>query len=140
MDYCDANLTARLFRDHNTDGAELIETLYRYLCPPLLFACSLSVLLNVALCVAGHKKMRQKSPILLLSLNLACTDTLASLLVALGFLFNSYLPVVYKIRFSTCPMLAFEIARTAALIASVLHLLALAFIHYKGIVRPLHYQ
>lgn len=140
MDYCDSNMTARVFREQNTDGSDMLETLYRFLCPPLLFGCSLSVLLNVALCVAGHMKMRHKSPILLLSLNLACTDTIASLLVALGFLFNSYLPVVYRIRFSTCPMLAFEIARTAALIASVLHLLALAFIHYKGIVRPLHYR
>lgn len=140
MDYCDVNLTKHIFFDHNNDGAELIELLYRYLCPPLLVACVVSVTMNVALFITGHLKIRQKSPILLLSLNLACTDTIASLLVALGFLFNSYLPVVYKISFSTCHMLTLEIARTSALIASVLHLLALAFIHYKGIVRPLHYR
>ncbi|XP_053211849.1 phosphatidylinositol 3-kinase 2-like [Panonychus citri] len=82
----------------------------------------------------------RKSPVLILSLNLACTDTIASILNGLGVVFNSYLPVVFNVHFDTCPFLAIEIFRSSALISSVLHLLALAFIHYKGIVRPLHYR
>lgn len=114
--------------------------LYQYFCPPLIIASFISVLLNSALFVVGHIHTHNKSPVLRLSLNLASTDTLASLLSGVGIVFNSYLPVVYGISSSRCFFLIYEIFRTSALIASVLHLLALAFIHYKGIVNPLHYR
>lgn len=131
MNYCDVTaLSAMLNGSQQPD--DVSETLYSYICPPLVIGCLISVFLNAALLTIGHFKIHNKSPILLLSLNLATTDTIASLLVAIGFVFNSYLPKVYNIRFSPCPMLAFEICRTSALIASVTHLFALAFIHYRG--------
>ncbi|RWS16229.1 Trace amine-associated receptor 2-like protein [Dinothrombium tinctorium] len=140
MDYCDNNTRTALFSNINLKGAEIAPTLYKYLCPPLFFICFISLVLNKILFVIGHLKTRNKSPVLLLSLNLASTDALASLLSGIGLVFNSYLPMVYDIHFDRCPFLAFEITRMSAMIASVLHLLALAFIHYKGITKPLHYS
>ena len=114
-------------------------TLYTFFCPPLLLMSLASVLINAALVIIGHVYVRRKTPVLLLSLNLASTDTLASLLTGVGLIFNSYLPVVFNIQVSRCLFLAYEIVRTSALIASALHLLGLAFIHYKGTINPLHY-
>lgn len=90
--------------------------------------------------ISRQSKVVNKSPILLLSLNLAVTDLIASLLNGLSILFNSYLPEVYDIKMGQCSMLMFEVVRDAALVASALHLLALAFVHYRGIVNPLHYR
>lgn len=164
LDLCDSNVTTSLWinTDRNNDlinetwisspnqslnNGTMNETkngmpieLYQYFCPPLIIACFISVVINSALFIVGHIHTHNKSPVLRLSLNLASTDTLASLLSGFGLLFNSYLPVVYNINLSRCFFLVYEIFRVSALIASVLHLLALACIHYKGIVNPLHYR
>lgn len=137
MNYCDITATLAMF---NGSQQHDVSEIYAYICPPLVIGCLISVVLNVCLLIIGHFKIKNKSPILLLSLNLATTDTLSSFLVAIGFVFNSYLPKVHNMHFSPCKMLAFEICRTSALIASVSHLFALAFIHYRGIVKPLHYR
>ena len=139
MNYCDTSSIAGFFNG-SQQVDDVSETLYVYICPPLVIGCLVSVFLNAALLTIGHFKIRNKSPILLLSLNLATTDTVASFLVAIGFILNSYLPKVYGIRFPACSMLMFEICRISALVASVTHLFALAFIHYRGIVKPLHYR
>lgn len=116
------------------------EQLYHYICPPLIILSFISVVINAALVLVGHKYVRRKTPVLLLSLNLASTDTLASLLTGIGLIFNSYLPVVFGIHVNRCLFLAYEIVRTSSLIASALHLLGLAYIHYKGTINPLHYR
>lgn len=139
MNYCDSQAIAAMFNG-SQQADDISEILYAYICPPLVIGCLISVLLNICLLIIGHFKIHNKSPVLLLSLNLASTDTIASLLVGIGFVVNSYLPKVYNIIINPCPMLAFEICRTSALIASVSHLFALAFIHYRGIVKPLHYR
>lgn len=139
IDYCNdterLNLIA-LFK-HDMD----IKPLYKYLCPIIIFVCFFSIIFNaILMSISRQGKFVNKSPILLLSLNLAITDLIASLLNGLGILFNSYLPEVFDIKMGQCSMLTFEVVRCAALIASALHLLALAFIHYRGIVNPLHYR
>ncbi|KAG9510102.1 hypothetical protein GZH46_01364 [Fragariocoptes setiger] len=118
-----------------------VTQLYTYVCPALLVFCLLSVLFNSVLMAIGHFRQGiNRSPILVLSLNLATTDTIASLLTGLGLFLNSYLPVVFNVHISLCQLLVIEIFRVASLVASVLHLLALALVHYRGIVRPLHYR
>lgn len=116
-------------------------TVYKYVCPILLFFCLLSVTFNSVLLGIGHfRQKRDKTPILVLSLDLACTDTIASLINGIGLLCNSYLPIMFDIQFTTCTLLVIEIFRVGSLVASVLHLLALAIVHYRGAVRPLHYR
>lgn len=129
---------------HDTSARQaeiaFMNTLYTYFCPALILMSFTSVVINAALVVVGHVFVKRKTPVLLLSLNLASTDTLASLLTGTGLIFNSYLPVVFNIHVSRCLFLAYEIVRTSALIASALHLLGLAYIHYKGTINPLHYR
>lgn len=116
-----------------------IKPLYTYLCPVIIFICFFSIIFN-AILIGISRQSINKSSILLLSLNLAVTDLIASLFNGLSILFNSYLPEVYDIKMGQCSMLMFEVVRCAALVASALHLLALALVHYQGIVNPLHYR
>ena len=56
--------------------------------------------------------------------------------------FVSLLPKVYNVDipdWGPCSVMALEVIRLAAVIVTVLHLLALAVNHYIGIARPLHY-
>lgn len=140
MDFCSNETRDFLTNATNNDGFENALALYKWFCPPLILGSLVSVIINAGLYFVGHRYTRNKSPVLVLSLNLASTDTLASLLMGLGLVFNAYLPVVFNIRFDRCPFLVFEIIRTSALIASVLHLLALAYVHYQGTVNPLRYR
>lgn len=145
IDYCndkERNFYTQLFNDSNSSKRDFdIKPLYIYLCPVIMFICFFSIIFNAILVsISRQSKVVNKSPILLLSLNLAATDLVAALLNGLGILLNSYLPEVYDIRMGQCYVLMLEIVRCAALVASALHLLALAFVHYRGIVNPLHYR
>ena len=136
MNYCDIDSLNQI--QASVSEEEIL--LYKLLCPLLIFGCLLSVVLNLGLFFVGRISIKHRPPVLILSLNLATTDTIASFLNGLSFFFNSYLPVVFNVRFHICPFLAMELARSSALMSSVLHLLALAFFHYFGIVKPLHYR
>ena len=140
MDFCSNETMVSIRREININEIEIAIGLYKYLCPPLIIASLMSALLNSTLFVVGHKYTRNKSPVLLLSLNLASTDMLASITMGLSLIINAYLPAVFGIKFDNCSMLIFEIVRISSFIASVLHLLSLAGLHYKGIVNPLHYR
>lgn len=150
MDFCDNQTVQEYFptKPFNTtnDGFEdiitLQKSLYKHFIPILLFGCVISIVLNALLVIIGHTKTVNRSPILILSLNLATTDCLASIFIATGLLVNSYLPVVLKVDMgrSQCRALILEIFRLSAIISSAMHLLSLALVHYKGIVKPLHYR
>lgn len=141
FDFCNDTERQNIVLLFHTQRDIEIKPLYTYLCPVIIFICFLSIIFNAILMSISRKsKFVNKSPILLLSLNLALTDLIASLLNGAGILFNSYLPEVYDIKMGQCTMLMFEVVRCAALVASALHLLALAFVHYRGIVNPLHYR
>lgn len=135
------NRTRKVVSISESDGNDLAVLYYKILCPPLIIACIISVALNMGLFFVGTFGTNHKSPVLVLSLNLATTDTIASLLNGLSFLFNSYLPVVFGHDLGKpCLFVVLELFRMSAFISSVLHLLALASIHYNGTVRPLHYR
>lgn len=141
IDFCNDTQRQNVILLFGTKRDMDIKPLYTFLCPVIIFVCFFSIIFNAILMVISRQgKFVNKSPILLLSLNLAVTDLIASLLNGLSILFNSYLPEVYDIKMGQCSMLMFEVVRCAALVASALHLLALAFVHYRGIVNPLHYR
>ena len=131
------------------EDRETLLNMYRIFVPILLFLCVLGLFFNGVLVAVGSLKrsgLRSRSPILILSLNLAATDSLASLFFAIGLFCNSYLPVVHGIKITiywptlSCILAVVEILRLSSLSASALHLLSLALVHYKGIVNPLHYR
>ncbi|CAG2166632.1 unnamed protein product [Oppiella nova] len=142
MDFCDNTTIPTYFSYVNNEGIESQKTYYKYFVPILIIGCVISVTLNALLVIVGHTKTVNKSPILVLSLNLATTDSLASIFIATGLVVNSYLPVVLEVNMgrSQCTLLIIEIFRLSSLIASAMHLLSLALVHYKGIVKPLHYS
>lgn len=147
MDFCDNETVFTYFRVKNMEGIEMQKLLYKIFVPILLLGCLFSLLLNLVLVAVGsasRKTMRSRSPILVLSLNLAATDCLASFLIGLSFVINSFLPVVLQINIDSpmksCFLLVLEVLRLSSLIASAAHLLAMALVHYKGIVNPLQYR
>lgn len=143
MDYCNNITVENMFQIRNRAGIESKESLYKIFVPILLVGCLFSLLLNSILVAVGNCSRsctRQRSPILVLSLNLAITDGLASLFNGTGLVVNSFLPTVMNMEHTACLNLVFEILRLSALIASAMHLLALALVHYKGIVNPLLYR
>ena len=165
MNYCDKQQIKDFFDKVNTDGIEAVDGLYRYLVPILLTGlsvghcqciryllvlslqtlfpskgCLIGLILNVILLIAGHIWCRNKSPIFRLSLNLATTDAINSLIVGIGLFLNSYLPRVFGVGISKCSLLVFEIFRLSSLVASALHLLAMALVYYRGTTHPLHYR
>lgn len=140
MDLCSNETSFQNTSNETIDDVTRASNLYKYFCPPLIAFSFVSVVINAVLFIVGHVYTQNKTPVLLLSLNLASTDTIASLLTGTGIIFNSYLPVVFGFQFSRCLFLAYEVVRTSALSASALHLLGLAYIHYKGTVNPLHYR
>lgn len=141
IDYCNATEVANLNLLFPTERDLDIRPLYTYLCPVIIVICFFSIIFNaILISISRQSKVVNKSQVVLLSLNLAITDLIAALFNGLGILFNSYLPEVYSIKMGQCSMLMFEVVRSSALVASALHLLALACVHYRGIVKPLHYR
>lgn len=125
---------------NDTESKDNLLDLYKVWPPILMLISFTAFFINSFLLFVGHWYTRNKSPVFLMSLNLAATDSLASLFSGITFLVNSYLPMVHNLRLDRCGLLAFEIIRHSSVIASALHLLALALIHYRGTVNPLHYR
>ncbi|GIY56988.1 g_PROTEIN_RECEP_F1_2 domain-containing protein [Caerostris darwini] len=124
------------------EGMEDVVELYRIVVPVLLTACCLSFIFNLTMVCSVRCLRRKLSPTICLSLSLAMADAYASLVVGLGLLVNSLLPIVFGIELgpmSYCFILSLEAFRLGGLVVAVLHLLALAINHYIGILRPLHY-
>ena len=162
MNYCDKDSVDHFIGVINTDGNEDVDALYRYLCPILLIGllfhcnihcwnkllyawcyagCLIGLIMNSILLIVGNLRCRNKSPIFRLSLNLATTDAINSLIVGVGLFINSFLPKVFGVVISnTCSLLVLEIFRLSSLVASALHLLALALVYYRGTTNPLHYR
>ncbi|CAG2164491.1 unnamed protein product, partial [Oppiella nova] len=142
MDYCDSSSVQQFIGTvNNLSGAELVLSLYQYFCPILLTVCLIGLILNTILLIIGNLRCRNKSPIFRLSLNLATTDAINSVIGGTGLLINSYLPRVFGVvLFNTCAQLVFEIFRLSSLVASALHLLAMALVYYRGTTNPLHYR
>ncbi|XP_035233466.1 adrenocorticotropic hormone receptor-like [Stegodyphus dumicola] len=119
-----------------------IVDLYRIVVPILLTACLLSFIFNLLIVYSVRWVRRKLSPTICLSLSLALADAYASLVIGLGLIINSLLPIVYGVDlgpFSLCFILSLEAFRLGGLVVAVLHLLVLAMNHYIGILRPLHY-
>lgn len=106
MDFCDNSTRAffeQLQNDANRDDIDSALELYKFFCPALIGGSLISVLINAALYAVGRSSSATKSPVLILSLNLASTDTIASLLVGLSIVCNAYLPVVFGVHLNRYP-------------------------------------
>ncbi|KAF8763763.1 Beta-4C adrenergic receptor like protein [Argiope bruennichi] len=119
-----------------------LRKLYRVVVPIMLIVCVLSLVFNLIILLSVRWVRKSLSPTLLLSLSLAVADAYASLVIGVGLVVNSLLPIVYGVDmgpFSNCYVLVLEAFRLGGMVVAVFHLLALAINHYIGILRPLHY-
>lgn len=147
MDYCDNSSRLKLFSGidfdrviNSTTERDKVEVqvLYEHFCPILLLGCAMGLVLNLTLIIISRTRLKVvKTPVFRLSLNLAMTDALASLLSGTSIALNSYLPIVYNFQSNPCAMLILEVFRLSAFMSSTLHLLALGFVHYNGALNPL---
>lgn len=140
IDYCNEDhvlILRRLFATTKEEQIRITE-FYRYAGPILTVICIISIIFNIIIISISRRGSGvNKSQVLLLSLNLAFTDILGTMLSAVNFL-HGYLKLVHNIELLTsCQFAIVELFRGTALISSALHLLALAFIHYRGTVDPI---
>ncbi|KAG8178473.1 hypothetical protein JTE90_024633 [Oedothorax gibbosus] len=125
----------------SSDIVDLRE-LYRIVVPVMLTVCVLTVVFNAVILFSVKWVRKSLSPTMMLSLSLAVADAYASLVIGVGLIVNSLLPIVYGLdmgKFSNCYILVLEAFRLGGMVVAVFHLLALAINHYIGILRPLHY-
>ncbi|XP_065338945.1 melanocortin receptor 5-like [Cloeon dipterum] len=119
-----------------------IRTFYLYTIPPMLFLCLVTFIVNSVIVASSRWIRRPLSPTISISISLAMADAYASLVVAVGLVINSLLPVGFRVSLGDnviCYALALEAFRLGGIISSIAHLTALAVNHYIGILRPLHY-
>lgn len=140
VNYCNPEhikLLSSLFQVSQDEKRQVTE-FFRYAGPVLTVICFISIIFNIIIISISRRGSGvNKSQVLLLSLNLALTDILATMLSAINFL-QGYLHYVHQTDILTfCQFAIVEVFRSTAVIASALHLLALAFIHYRGTVDPI---
>ena len=140
MDFCKNESIVKLFSKTNNSGSVYFELLYKIYCPCIIFAGLVSILLNGILMTVRSNRRLRTSPMLILSLNLALTDEIASILTVIVIIYNSYLPVVFGLSNNNCFSITIEVFRISSLVASVFHLLALTWLHYSAITNPLHHR
>lgn len=130
---------------NNTWENDTVDTNYSHLLyvsftPVLILLCVCSIIFNVILLLSVVWIRRPLSPTLYISLSLAGTDLYTSFLLGLSFTLNSLLPEGFQVHLmNTCMTLGLEALRLGAIVTTAGHLIVLAFNHYIGILRPLHY-
>ncbi|XP_003738331.2 lysophosphatidic acid receptor 1-A-like [Galendromus occidentalis] len=120
------------------DEEQQMRKVYDFAVPLLVLACVISTLFNLIVLVSLRWLRRSINPTLSLSLSLTFADAYASFMLGLGFVINSYLPLL-NVEIHRCFNLVLEALRLSGLVAAAFNLLALSFNHYVGILRPLHY-
>ncbi|PSN54542.1 hypothetical protein C0J52_07093 [Blattella germanica] len=132
--------------DSNTTNTNISSTqidmksLYLYTIPALLIFCIISIAYNIRILISIYWIRRPLTPTLHISLSLAGADSYTSFAFGIGLVINSLLPIGFNIRSqSMCFAMFVETQRLAGVIITVAHLLTLAFNHYLGILKPLHY-
>lgn len=135
------NRSARLKKQEDMNDIDYVNQLERRVLITGLACCFLSGTIGYLLFVCYEYTNTQSS-------NLALTLTHKEFFSKSRRNFNvsieffSLLPKVYNVDipdWGPCSVMALEVIRLAAVIVTVLHLLALAINHYIGIARPLHY-
>lgn len=116
--------------------------IYRAVIPLMLLLCAISFTANVCILIAMRFIRTVFSPILILTCSLAAADTWAAFIVALGLIYNSYIPHIFGTNFDgfACVSLTIELIRVGGIMSTILHLLALAVVHYIATAHPISYR
>lgn len=126
--------------ENDTVDPQYSHFLYITFTPILILLCVFTIIFNIILLLSIIWIRRPLSPTLYISLSLAGTDLYTSFLLGLSFTLNSLLPEGFQVYLMTnCMSLGLEALRLGAIVTTAGHLIMLAFNHYIGILRPLHY-
>lgn len=141
----DANTTDRVMDDCLNCSSNLTNVTYddelynqiTHLCIScLIIACVLAMCVNCVVIFSVHWIRTPMTPNLKISLSLAIADAISSSMTGL-LLFTDKIGVLHKMGIFPCII---ELVRLSGIVITVLHLLALCFNHYIGIMKPLHYN
>lgn len=126
--------------ENDTVNSQHSHFLYITFTPVLILLCVFSIIFNLILLLSVIWIRRPLSPTLYISLSLSGTDLYTSFLLGLSVTLNSLLPEGFQIYLiNNCMSLGLEALRLGAIVTTAGHLIMLAFNHYIGILRPLHY-
>lgn len=138
INFCDSNATYEFVKMLSTSTPN--KNIYQILGPLFMIAGAVSLIVNGLLVIVRNTHRMRFSPMLILSLNLAATDGVSSILVSLNLLHN-YLHLIHSTNLLTnCHLLVLEVFRLSSFFASILHLLALTWLHYQATLNPLHHR
>lgn len=85
--------------------------LYATILPIMLFCCILAVIVNLLIVISARWCRKPMSPTLYFSISLALADAYAAVVLAIGLVINSLLPVLFKYRLPVCFTLVVEAFR-----------------------------
>lgn len=126
--------------ENDTVDSQHSHFLYITFTPVLILLCIFSIIFNLILLLSVIWIRRPLSPTLYISLSLSGTDLYTSFLLGLSVTLNSLLPEGFQVYLiNNCMSLGLEALRLGAIVTTAGHLIMLAFNHYIGILRPLHY-
>lgn len=126
--------------ENDTVDPHYTHFLYITFTPILILLCVFTIIFNIILLLSIIWIRRPLSPTLYISLSLSGTDLYTSFLLGLNFTLESLLPEGFQVHLmTTCMGLGLEALRLGAIVTTAGHLIMLAFNHYIGILRPLHY-
>ncbi|KAF7638568.1 G_PROTEIN_RECEP_F1_2 domain-containing protein, partial [Meloidogyne graminicola] len=116
--------------------------IYSWLVPSMITILLMAVIGNGLIVISSKWLSIEASHYNWLCISLAGSDCWAAILLIIGLLINSYMPIVLKIYLKKGKCLAafLEIFRISGMLTSNLHILALASNQFLGICYPLLYK
>lgn len=87
--------------------------LYATILPIMLFFCVLAVIVNLLIVISARWCRKPMSPTLYFSISLALADAYAAVVLAVGLVINSLLPVLFQYKLPMCFSLVVEAFRLA---------------------------
>lgn len=117
-----------------------LKRFYAIFVPIFVAYCLISMAANLCILLSVHWIKGGLSATLRLTVSLALSDVLTSVLLGFSFVYNSYLYVVHNIRANACISLTFEALRTGGLLTGTFHLFVLSVNHYLSTAHPFLYK
>ncbi|XP_076054302.1 uncharacterized protein LOC143032993 [Oratosquilla oratoria] len=107
---------------------------------PIMITCTVAMgLVSLVVVAATPWVKRPLSPTVRFSLSLAAANVVVCATITASIICNSYLPAVFEYNVPICIKLSIETLRLGSMLVQVFHLVVVAFNHYIGVLKPLHY-
>lgn len=122
---------------------ELAIPVYAAAIPSMIALCVAAFLANVIVLLSMKSIRVPFNLTLKMAFSLSAADAWTSVIIVVGLVANSYLPIVKsvpKFHRQDCIVYALEAMRLGGMVTSVFHLLVLCLAHYGAIAHPITYR